>query len=807
MGVFWQDLKYGVRMLTKNPGFTIVALLAIALGIGANTTIFSAVNALILHPFSFDNQERLVMIWERVPDAGIKRGSVAPGNFADWRDQSKSFEEMAAINKRAFNLTEGAQPERIAGSRVSTRFFATLGVQAAKGRTFSDEEGEVGREQVAVIKESLWERRYASDPNIIGRQIMIDGKPHTVIGIMPKEFNFPVNGGEIWTPLAFDAKAQQERDNHFLDIIGRLKPGVTRAQAQAEIDSISQRAAAAFPESNSGRTGFVEGLNESFTRGSRNHLNVLMGAVIFVLLIACANVANLLLVRSTSRQKEIAVRMALGGSRLRLIRQLLTESLLLALLGGALGLLFSVWGVEFIKGGIPQGFAQYIPGWEKMHLDSEVLIYTLVITLLTGAVFGLAPALQATRLNLNESLKESGKGASSGTSRNRLRSLLVVSEIALSLVLLVGAGLMIRSFINLMRSELGVNPKNVLTMELSIPRQKYAEEQQRINFYGELVGRLQNLPGVTNAAAINYVPMGRTSSSSNFRIEGEAPPAKGKEPHADYRVVTPSYFEAIGTPLREGRAFTDADKKGSPLVAIINESLARRFFPAGDALGKRIVFSDEEGALEVVGVAADVKNEDLDEEADFTVYRPFVQDPWWSMALVVRTNSDPVQLAPLVRGEVRAIDAEQPVYNIKTMEQVIDESVSAKRLAMLLLVFFAFGALLLAAIGIYAVMSYAVTSRAHEIGIRMALGAQPGDILRLVIRQGLVLTFIGVALGLAGALALTRAMTEILYGVKATDPVTFAGLSLLLSLVAFIACFVPARRATRVDPMIALRYE
>ncbi|HEV7844144.1 MAG TPA: ABC transporter permease, partial [Pyrinomonadaceae bacterium] len=418
-----------------------------------------------------------------------------------------------------------------------------------------------------------------------------------------------------------------------------------------------------------------------------------------------------------------------------------------------------------------------------------------------------APALQVTRLNLNESLKETGKGASSGASRNRVRSLLVVSEIALSLVLLVGAGLMIRSFVQLMRSDLGVNQNNVLTMELSIPRLKYPEEQQRINFYSELVGRVQNLPGVTESAAVNYVPMGRSSSSSYFRIEGQPAPPKGKEPHADYRVVTPRYFEAIGTPIRQGRVFNEQDKKDSPKVVVVNERLARRYFPAGDAVGKRLVISEEDGPLEIVGVAADVKNEDLEEEADLTTYRPFQQDPWWSMALVVRTNSDPKQLAPLVRGEVRAIDQEQPVYNIKTMEQIVDESISAKRLAMLMLGFFAFGALLLAAIGIYAVMSYAVTSRSHEIGIRMALGAQPRDILALVIKQGLILTLIGVGLGLIGALALTRAMTEILYGVKATDPLTFGGISLLLSIVAFIACYVPARRATKVDPMVALRYE
>ncbi|HKS29933.1 MAG TPA: ABC transporter permease [Pyrinomonadaceae bacterium] len=807
MGILWQDLRYGFRMLAKNPGFTAVAVLAIALGIGANTTIFSTVNALLLRPFSFDNQDRLMMIWERVPEMGVRRGSVAPGNFADWRDQSQSFEEIAAVHKRAFNLTEGDQPERVSGSRVSPRLFAALNVKALRGRVFTDEEGQTGHEQVALVKESLWERRYASDPNLVGRQIMVDGRSFTVVGILPKDFNFPVNGGELWTPLAFDAKEQGERAGHYLEVVARLKPGVSREQAQAELDSISRRSQQQFPDTNTGRSAFVEGLNESYTRGSRMYLNVLMAAVVFVLLIACANVANLLLVRSTSRQKEIAVRMALGGSRWRLIRQLLTESIALALIGGALGLLFSVWGIEFIKGGIPPGFTQYIPGWEKMRLDAPVLLFTLVVTILTGAVFGLAPALQATRLNLNESLKESGKGASSGASRNRLRSLLVISELALSLVLLVGAGLMIRSFVQLMRSDLGVNASNVLTMELSIPRLKYPEEQQRVNFYQELVSRVRGLPGVTQAAAVNFAPMARSSSSVNFRVDGQPPPVKGKEPLADYRVITPGYFEAMGTTLRQGRVFTEQDKKGSTPVVIISEQLARRYFPTGDALGKRLVISEEEGPLEIVGVAADIKDDDLNEESEMTAYRPFMQEPWWSMTLVARTNSEPTEFTQAIRNEVRAIDPEQPVYNVKTMEQIVDESISAKRLAMVMLGFFAFGALLLAAIGIYAVMSYSVTSRSHEIGIRMALGAQPTDILRLIIRQGLVLTLIGIVLGLAGAFALTRAMTEILYGVDATDPLTFGGISLLLSLVALAACYIPARRATRVDPMVALRYE
>jgi putative ABC transport system permease protein len=807
METLWQDLRFGLRMLTKNLGFTVVAVLAIALGIGANTTIFSCVNALLLHPFSFPNQERLMMVWERLPEAGIQYGSVAPGNYVDWRDQNRVFEEMAAYSPRAFNLTDGDQPERVPGSRVTPSFFNVLGVKAARGRVFSSEEGQPGRDQVAVVKQSLWERRYGSDPDFVGKQIMVDGRSFTVIGILPPEFKFPINGSEVWTPLVFDEKEISNRGNHYLQVLGLLKPGLSKAQAQGDVAAVSQRAQQQFPETNSGRTSVAVTMNESYTRGSRIYLQVLMASVVFVLLIACANVANLLLVRSTSRQKEIAVRMALGGSRLRLIRQLLTESMVLACAGGGLGLLLSVWGIQFIKQGMPSGFTQFIPGWDKLHLDPTVLFFTIIVTLLTGAVFGLAPALQATRLNLNEALKESGKGTSSGASRNRLRSILVVSEVALSLVLLVGAGLMIRSFVHLIRANLGVNPHNVLTMELSIPRVKYPEEQQRINFYQELLGRLRSIPGIERAAAVNYVPMGRSNSSAFFRIDGQPPLPKGREPLADYRVITPHYFEAAGTPLRQGRAFTEQDKKETPRVAIINERLARRYFPAGDALGKRIIFNDQVGPIEIVGIAADVKNDDLEEEANLTTYVPFLQEPWWSMALMVRTSSDPVPLASVVRNEVRAVDRDQPVYNVMTMQQVIEESISPKRLTMFLLAFFALGALLLAAIGIYAVMAYSVTARTHEIGIRMALGAQSRDIIRLVVGQGLLLTAIGVSLGLLGAFALTRAMTEMLSGVQATDPLTFIAIPLLLAIVALAACLIPARKATKVDPMIALRYE
>jgi putative ABC transport system permease protein len=807
MGTLLQDLRYAVRMLLKKPGFTLIAVLAIALGIGTNTIVFSTVNALMLHPFNFKTQDRLLSLWEQNREMGITRGSVAPGNYVEWREQNHVFEQTVAINKRSFNLTEVEQPERVAGAQVTPNFFNALDVGAETGRLFANEEGEVGHEQVVILKHSLVQRRFNNDAAIVGKTVKIDSKPYTVVGVMPDDFEFPLNSSELWVPLALDAKDKVDRDNHYLEAMGLLKPSATKEQAQAELRGISERAQQQFPETNGGRSAYVETLNASYTRGSRMYLTLMMGAVVFVLLIACANVANLLLVRASSRQKEMAVRMALGASRWRLVRQLLTESIVLALVGGACGLLFSVWGIAFIAGAIPPSFTQYIAGWKKLGVDTWVLGFTIAASLATGIVFGLAPALQATRVNLNESLKESSKSSSESLRRNRLRSVLVVAEVALSLVLSIGAGLMVKSFVEMLRADLGINPQNVLTMELALPRVKYSEPQQSINFYQELVRRVEAVPGVQAVGAISHIPMSRSSSSSTFRIEGQSAPPSGKRPYADYRIVTPHYFDAIGTRLLEGRLFTEHDDKKAPNVTIINEALAHRFFPAGDAIGKRIVINDEVGAMEIVGVAASIKNEDMDEEPELSLYVPFLQDPRLSMGLAVRTSADPTQLAPLVRNEVSALDQDQPIYNVRTMEAVVDEALSAKRLATIMFGFFAFAALLLAAIGLYAVMSFVVEQRTHEIGIRMALGANPKQILRMVVGQGMILIAIGVGLGLLASFYMARAMSQILYGVSPNDPITFVTVALLLAVTALLASYIPARRATKVDPMVALRYE
>jgi putative ABC transport system permease protein len=808
MEALWQDLRFGARMLRRNPGFTLVAAVALALGIGVNTMIFSCVNALLLRPFDFPTSDRLVMVWGRNLAAGAQRSSVSPGSFNEWRAQAASFEELVTYNNSHFNLTEGDRPERVTGARVTTNFFKALGAQPERGRTFSPEEGEEGRGAVVLVKHSLWERRFGSDPALVGKTISLDGKPHTVVGIMPKDFEFPMNGSELWAPIAFSPKEASNHYTHYLQVFGLLRPGVTVEQAQGEMTAIAERQQRAHPDVNTGRTAYVETLTDSHSRGSRMYLVVMMWAVGFVLLIACANVANLLLVRAASRRKELAIRLALGAGRWRVVRQLLTESLLLALLGGALGVLLSVWGVEFVSKGIPPTYTQYIAGWRKLGLDGEVLGFTLLASVLTGVLFGLAPAWQATRVNFNESLKEGTKGSSSGGGGGFLRGALVVMEITLSLVLLAGAGLMVRSFVELLRADLGVTASNVMTLEISPSREKYPEPRQRIEFYERLLGRVSNLPGVAAAAAVNFIPMDRGgTSSSTFTVVGQAPPPKGREPYAEYRTVTPRYFEAVGTPLREGRAFADSDDETSKRVVIVGESLARRFFPEGRAVGGHVVISEEDGPLEVVGVAADVKDEDIEEEPELGIYLPYRQDPWWKMGLVVRSQGDPEGLAPLLREEVRALDRDLPVYNVRTLQAIIDETLSPKRLAMFMFAFFAVCALLLAAVGIYAVMSYAVTQRTHEIGVRLALGAQGRDILRLVVGHGVVLTLLGLGLGLAGSFALTRAMSGILYNVSATDPLTFAAISLVLAAVALLASYVPARRATKVDPMVALRYE
>ena len=612
-------------MLRKSPGFTLVAAITLALGIGANTTIFSAMNAVVFQPFSFQNQDRLVMLWERQSEMGYSRGSVAPGNFNDWREQGQTFDQIIAITQSYFDITEGDQPERYAGYKVSATFFDAFGVKPLLGRTFTPEEDQPGHDQVVVLKHSLWQNRFGADPDIVGKTISINSISFTCIGVMGPDFNFPFNGGEMWSPLVFDAKDLTNRNNHYLQVLGLLKPGVTIEQANEDINQIAHRAALAYPDSNSGKSVNIVSMTKDAVRGASMYSPVMLSAVGFVLLIACANVANLLLVRAATRQKEIAIRLAMGAGRLRLIRQLLTESLLLSLLGGAVGLLLSVWGVDAIARGIPDDFSKFIPGWQHVGIDKTAFVFTLVVSVLTGLIFGLAPAVQATKMNFNEALKEGGKGSAGKGSSNRARSILVVSEIALSLVLLIGAGLMIRSFVQLMRSDLGINPTGVLTMQISLSNEKYSPIEQRINFYQQLLERVSALPGVLKAGATSNLPLGGNNHSTFLISAGQTIFPQSKKPDVNYRSVSLDYFAAIGTRISKGRNFTEADRAGGLRVALVNEAFANRFFADQEPVGQQFKI-DNNSPIEIIGVVANVMNNDLDNITEPDMYLPFAQD-------------------------------------------------------------------------------------------------------------------------------------------------------------------------------------
>lgn len=803
-----RDLKFSIRSLLKHPGFTALAVLTLAIGIGANTTIFSTVDALILHPFSFPNQERLVVVWEQNRAVGIQRGEVAPGNFTEWRDQNQVCEQLIAIQQKAFDVSDGAHPERFPGYGVTSGFFDALGVKAARGRTFLPEESQPGRDQVVVLKHSFWQQHLGGDEGIVGKTISLNQKQFTVIGVMPADFNYPYNSGEMWTPLIFTTEEQKDRGDHYLRVIGLLKPGVSLDQAQSGMRSIAQRAQQQFPETNAGRDASVVTLTDDAVRGARTGVPILMGAVVFVMLIACANVANLLLVRAASRQREIAVRLALGSSRWRVIRQALTESALIGLLGGTLGLLISIWSIAALAHGIPEGFSRFIPGWNRLGINLTVLAFTFGLSMLAGIIAGLAPVWHSTQTNLNDALKAGGRGDSGASSHNRLKSALIVAEVALSLVLLIGAGLMVRSYVEMMRADLGIKSENVLALQISLPRESYKEDSKKIALYEQLLARVAALPGVAKAGGVNLVPFSSNDTSSTFQIVGRPPFPQGQEPDASTRVATPEYFDAIGTALRRGRLFNTQDDAKSARVVLVNEAFANKFLPGQDPIGQRVNFGGgEKETTEIIGVVADVKNDDLDEAPDRTAYLPYSQNVRLTMSLVIRGKQDPTLLASAVRSEVQVLDPNLPVSNIKTVGEMINERISPKRLMTYILAVFGLIALLLASVGIYGVMSYAVTQRTQEIGVRMALGAQAVDVLKLVVKNGMTMALLGVAIGLAGAYALTRLLANLLFKVAPTDLLTFAFVTGALIVVALIACYIPARRATKVDPLVALRYE
>ncbi|HEX8140379.1 MAG TPA: ABC transporter permease [Pyrinomonadaceae bacterium] len=806
MMTFLQDLKYGVRVLLKSPGVTFVAILALALGIGANTAIFSVVNAVLLRPLPFDKPEQLTVLMNVNQKRGVTQSSFSFLNFTDYRAQNSSFEALAAYTQISAALS-GETPEQVQGIMTTADFFKVLGTRAAMGRTFAPEDERAGGAPLVVISHGMWQRRFGADPNIIGRQITLDRTSKTVVGVLPESFRFQFaeQPPEFWTPMTPDDGINKQRGANYLRAFGRLKEGVTLQQAETEMKAIAGRLEQQYRSDNANRTIKLVPAQEELVGDLRPTLLVLLGAVAFVLLIACANVANLLLARAAGRGREMAVRTALGASRWRIVRQLLTESILLAGLGGGLGLLLSVWGIDLLATVVPAD----IPRFAETRLDLTVLAFTLGATILTGLVFGLAPALSATRVDLNEALKEGGRSASEGRARHRLRSLLIVSEVALSIVLLVGAGLLVKSFLHLRSVHPGFDAQRVLTASLSLPTAKYKEDAEQVRFIEQVTERAAQLPGVEAAGAIIPLPFSGNNISISYTVDGQPEPPPGEWPVSGTRIITPGYLRAMSIPVLRGRAFTEQDTADSPKVILINETLARKHFGSVEAaVGQRLKLGLNEINGEIVGVVGDVRSNNLMKEAGPEFYVPHAQAPFGDVSLVVRTSADdPTLLTPALRSAVQEIDRDQPLYEIRTMNALVAESVSRQRFSMTLLAVFAMLALALACLGIFSVMSFLVIQRTHEIGIRMALGAQTGDVLRMIIGQGMRLTIAGIGLGLVSAFALTRLMRSLLFGVSASDPLTFAGVAVLLSIVALLACFIPARRAARVDPMVALRYE
>ncbi|MFY9608868.1 MAG: ABC transporter permease [Blastocatellia bacterium] len=816
-----QDTRYGARMLRKTPGLTSVAVLSLALGIGAISTIFSFVNGIMLRPLPYQEPERLVILDETALKRGAPSMNVSFPNFLDWREQNHSFEDIACYTSGGFAIgsggpaaagggpggsgggSGGGEPEQLRGAFVSQGTFEILGVAPILGRTFTADEDQPEHDHVVILSYGLWQRRFGADPQILGQTILLNNRSREVIGVMPPGFQFP-ELADAWGPLALTTKLYTRTD-HGLQAIARLKPGVTLEQAQAEMITIASNIEQQNPITNEGLGVNVIGLRSSLVGDYKQALLILLGVVGFVLLIACVNVANLLLARATARQKEIAIRAALGANRRRIFRQLLTESLLLGLISGAIGLVLALWGMDLLLAAIPID----IPFWMNFDLDGRVLGFTAACSLLTGFVFGTVPALEASNPDLNETLKEGGRG-SAGGGRHRLRGLLVVSEIALSLVLLVGAGLMMRSFMSLQRVDAGINPEGVLTMNIALRGAKYREPEKRIAFFSQVLERVRAIPGVESAGTNSGLPLGGNNWGRSLTVEGRPALSVGEAPAINHCVISPDYFSAMGIAILKGRDFDERDSREAPKVTIIDERLAREYWPDEDPIGKRIRFGppeDNEPWHTIVGVVGEVRHERLDAQTRKSVYLPYVQVPIGGSSVAIRSEGRPENLIAAVRAQVRELDPDLPVTRIMPMTEVVARSVWQPRLYTALFGVFAAVALILATVGIYGVMSYAVTQRTREIGLRMALGAQRTDVLKLVVGQGIVLAAIGVGVGLVAALALTRLMSTLLFGVTATDPITFTAVSVLLAGAALVACFIPARRAAKVDPMIALRYE
>ena len=801
-----QDLLYALRRLVKAPAFTVVAVVTLALGIGANTAIFSVVNGVLLKPLPYPESERLVGVYHT---ANGRRAVMSGPNFTDVARTATSFENAAAISTGRMILTGQGEPIRIPVANVSASLFNVLRVRPILGRTFNADENTPGRTSIVVLSYGLWQQRFGGDPDVVGRRIQLDGVSREVVGVMPQGFSYPADR-QAWLPVEYDQNfVTRQRGAWYLDVVARLKPGVTTEQSATEVETIGRNLAREYPDADAeiGMTTYP--LREAMVGDIRRAVFVLLGAVGFVLLIACANVANLLLARAAAREPEMAVRTALGAGRGRLVRQLLTESIILALVGAAFGLLLAVWGVEFLTSLKPQG----IPRLDNIRIDGAVVLFTMAIAVVTGVLFGVAPAFTATR-GLTASLKEGGRGAVTARGGARLRGALVVAELALAVMLLAGAGLLMRSFIKLQAVDPGFRPEQALTFELTLPEARYKEDPQIISFFDRLLPRLRALPGVRAAAAVMGLPLSGMDFVISFEVEGRPPVPPSQRPAMQVRVATPDYFSTIGIPLKRGRGFSDDDRQGTTPVVLITETAARMFFPNEDPIGKTIKLGWGRGGGarrraggEVVGIVGDVKEAGLDEPNPPHIYMPLRQWPVGFMSIVVKTATAPPTLADAARTEVYAVDPNLPVSNVRTLDEIVARSISQPRFYMLLLAIFAGVALALAAIGIFGVLSYAVAQRTREIGIRMALGAQQHTVIGLVVREAMLLVAFGVASGTIAALVLSRTMTKMLFSVAPTDPATFAIVAAGLLAVALLASYLPARRATRVDPVVALRTE
>lgn len=810
MESFWKDLRHSIRSLSKKPGFTFVVVLTLALAIGANTAIFSVVNAALLKPLPYREPERLVHLWEATPQQNYPKREASYPDFQDWR-LCDAFDGVAAYRGGGgFMLATPESSERIEGGFVSGNFFSVLGVTPLLGRTLTEADEKQGAERVALLSYGFWQRRFSGDAGVVGKQIVLSGNSYQVIGVLPPEFQFAKRGAaEIWTPMQLSQSMMTRRFMHFVNVIARLKPGVNLEQAKAAMLPITGRIAQEYADSHAGTSIIVTPLHQEMVGNIKPLLVLLLVAVGFVLLIACSNVANLLLVRASGRQKEVAIRSALGASAWRLIRQLLTESLVLAVAGGAVGLLLARWGVDGLISAIPDNLLNFMPYLRSVKIDGSALAFTAALSLAVSLLFGLVPALHASKTDLQSVLKEGGK-TSAASARQGLRNALVVAEVALALVLLVGAGLMLRSLWGLINVDPGFNPRNLLTFTFALPPAAYDSNEKLIVARQRMLAELAAIPGVEGAATVSTLPL-IGGNTTRFYPANQPKPAPGDDTEANLRDISANYFNVMGVRLISGRYFTEQDAASSQNVVIINQSLAKRAFPNQDAAGQSIIITGDSGAYLVAGVVADEKITGLDAQNTSVVYFPYQQDSSVGTAssIVVRTTGDPMSMSNTVRRKLQAFEPGISVFFVRTMDQIAATSPAtfARRYPAMLIGLFAVVALLLAAIGIYGVISYAVSQQTHEIGVRIALGARPANILGLVMKKGVGLTLIGVALGLIASFVLTRLMADLLFGVSATDPLTFAGIAVLLTVVASVACYVPAQRAMKVDPMVALRYE